>query len=375
MPFWVHDRTLAGGTPKPSILRQSDYDNAPDVLSCAGHPVIVLHQEVCAEVDDVNDGNYLYVKVALGEGWLARKYVAWVSGSIWYKNLRDATWWDVPWSISASSLHVWCTHSTRVVDPDSIGLTADVCEATFDPYGYTYVALYVGLPFSRDRRVQVCRECHITLSYAAAMYPDDLTKLQRKLEWLLTQWLHLKPCVRPQQLIPFRTARVFGVGTLPQHIFRKVRLVDCSEHDIKEWHQSNQIEPSPHHPEASLSLNEWLRIRSRDRNRLHEARDRVPALMANISWSTFPVTELEVDTPKAGFGRLEDEPLASLQMHDLCWYLQDAIKHFPPASFHPLPDKGVEMRPPYNNSPCNLHISRQGHWVRHLRNLPEDIWF
>ena len=251
------------------------------VLDACGHKVVVRSPsaiEISAVVDG-DDENVLQVKVYVHgevfEGYLARRYVAWVSESgAMYLPLSRTDWWSQRWTILARDCDVQCRHSTQPVDPDSIGETAESVRSLFGRYGYTYIAVYIGQPFSAERQVTVCREHHITLCYAAFMFDEEREWLQHRLRDICNRWFSLQPQYRPRRFIALRKARLRSLDNpistwIPT---RPLILADCSENQLTDWFSQNRLETSPHDP-SEPQVADFLDWRERDLKRLQTAHE------------------------------------------------------------------------------------------------------
>ena len=371
--YYSHDRGRSGDRAPFSILRQEPRVSSEAVRDAQGHRVLVSSPSVIA-VADVEDGDdhddFLRVKIHVhGEGflvdpdsdfvygYLARQHVAFVceSGAM-YLPLSRTDWWSrtKSWTILARDCDVQCRHSTKPIDPDSIGETEESVKSLVGSHGYTYIAMYIGRPFSAERRVTACRVHHITLCYAAFMFDEERDRLQQHLRDICERWFRLKPVLRPRRLIALRKARLRSpdsdwIPPLP------LTLANCSEEELTNWHSQNRLETSPH-DRSEPTLADFLGWRERDLQRLQTAFDRVPDLMPRDQPGR--PEELTLSMPLAGLGQ-------SLELHDLLWYLQDCILHWSDCYFQERNSAGIlRPKPPFTTGKAALHVSPQSYWQR-----------
>jgi hypothetical protein len=367
-----HDVSTMG-----SALRASPRENSDYVRDQQNNLRFLMPYEVFPSDtvdDDYDNDQFLKLVVPVREGVLSgyvwRKHLVYKDDTgHTYKHLSTADYWSQPWCVSRGNCNIVCTHSTREVDPDSIGERPDDCKKIFAD-GYTYIKLEVGRLWHFGRRVEALRSYHFTLSYAAPMTDLDREALSWRLTNILNSWWTTKPLLRPQRLLHCRMCRVREDPN--SYLFTTKVLKDLSKDEVCRLYRQGCLEPMVHfqgrrrRTVVELDEQDWLRLYNRDVKRHADAVARAHRLLLDPDQNdlqsgdhcaTGPF-ELFVKTPRAGLGG----PKESEPMHDLLAYLCEEIWHF--ASAHFIVEKrGKEKAiPPYVTGPESLHLSKQSHW-------------
>ena len=104
-----------------------------------------------------------------------------------YFELRDTDWWGKAWTLQTSELSCRVSDGGPVSHDDlleqlNVTIGNDAVADIACGLSNTYVSLEIGKPFCRERNRQVCRRCHITIAYVAAMSNRQKADLQGPLD-------------------------------------------------------------------------------------------------------------------------------------------------------------------------------------------------
>ena len=213
-----------------------------------------------------------------------------------------------------------------------------VCELFgFNVNSYTYVAVGLG---KAEGEGMYSRRLHVTIAYLPIVSTEAEYKLRQRLQQIINVWRDTPPPERAKAIIRSRALYVGDcqddidglLSVAPDQMDQALqagtlRLVHC--------HIDPTEEPERYAEEARrLQRRDWLRL-----NTAHDRSKTLPQLTANGITAN----------PSSG---LRD----SLELRDLCAYLQDAVRHWPgvlPSSA----ERPVRIWPRILHE-TNWHISR-----------------
>ena len=316
-----------------------------------------------ADEDDLED-EFVHVRAldALTktnmEGYVKLAYVQWEheSADVRYGRLNNFSWFEREWTINSQACGIRVSSggtSEREIraflqEAEQMGIDPASVLPLFEDEGYTYVSLEIGHPYSKERGHVTCKNFHITLAYAARMWPRERRTLKRFLETTLETWLRLPPLDRPHQCHHMRQVRFRKPEEVGYDVYENVDIVAFSLREIEQCVNEGRME-LPRDKEVEPLLECLSRLWHRDSCKLAIAAARAQNLSLHSG-------EFHMHRPSSGLGA------TSLELHDILAYLADRILSFPPA--YGRNQQGKLVRPQVT-SPDHWHSSRQGDWYEY----------
>ena len=304
------------------------------------------------------------------EGYVKLKYVQWMRSSDWmsiwvwnqradgprYGRLNDFSWFENQWTINSQACRIRVSQGGKseeeirafVREAQQMGVDPSGHLKLFQEEGYTYVSLEIGRPYSKERGHVTCNNFHITLAYAAGMWPWQQQTLKRFLETTLETWLRLPPLRRPHECLHMRQVRYKKPEEAGYDIYKNVEIVAFTEREIEQCVNEGRME-LPREKEVEPLRDCLVRLWHRDSNKLAIAAARAEDLYPHSG-------EFHMHRPSSGLGA------TSLELHDILAYLSDRIFSFPPA--YGRNEQG-KLLSPRVTSPDHFHSSRQGDWYEY----------